>query len=71
MACFKWMPPPPYYFFFGLLAKVIAVGWLFWAERLFETVFQSVSGRSPVRGRKKRKMIDERKIPHPHLLQAQ
>ena len=37
------------------------VGWLFWAKRPFETVFQSVSGRLPERGRTKREMIDERK----------
>ena len=37
------------------------VGWLFWAKRLFETVFQSISGRLPERGRKKREMIDKRK----------
>ena len=37
------------------------VGWLFWAYRPFETVFQSVSGRLPERGRKKREMINERK----------
>ena len=37
------------------------VDWLFWALRPFETVFQSISGRLPERGRKKREMIDERK----------
>ena len=31
----------------------ILVGWLFWALRPFETVFQSISGRLPERGRKK------------------
>ena len=30
------------------------VGWLDWAKRPFETVFQSVSGRLPENGRKKR-----------------
>ena len=35
------------------------VGWLFWALRPFETVFQSVSGRLPERGRKKREVDDE------------
>ena len=34
------------------------VGWLFWALRPFETVFQSISGRLPERGTKKREMID-------------
>ena len=37
------------------------VGWLFWILRPFETVFQSISGRLPKKGRKKREMIDERK----------
>ena len=41
------------------LAKL--VGWLFWAYRPFETIFQSISGRLPERGRNKREMIDERK----------
>ena len=31
------------------------VGWLFWAYRPFKTVFQSISGRLPERGRKKEK----------------
>ena len=31
------------------------VGWLFWAKRPFETIFQSISGRLPKRGRKRRK----------------
>ena len=38
------------------------VGWLFLAYRPFETVFQSVLGRLPERRRKKREMIDERKM---------
>ena len=37
------------------------VSWLFWALRPFETLFQSISGLLPERGRKKREMIDERK----------
>ena len=37
------------------------VGWLFWVKRPFERVFQSLSGRPPKRGRKKREKIDERK----------
>ena len=37
------------------------VGWLFWALRPIETVFQSISGRLPERGRKKEEMTDERK----------
>ena len=41
---------------------VFYYGWLFWVSRPFETVFQSKSGRLPERGRKKREMIDERKI---------
>ena len=35
--------------------------WLFWAQQPFETVFQSISGSLPERGRKKREMIVERK----------
>ena len=31
------------------------VGWLFWVERPFETIFQSISGRLQKRGRKRRK----------------
>ena len=31
------------------------VGWLFWVKRPFETVFQSISGRLPERGKKRRK----------------
>ena len=37
------------------------VGWLFWAKRPFETVFQSISGRLPERGRKRRERTDESK----------
>ena len=37
------------------------VGWLFWVKRPFETVFQSISGRLPERGRKRRERIDESK----------
>ena len=38
------------------------VGWLFWVYRPFETVFQSISGRPPKRGRKRRERTDERKM---------
>ena len=31
------------------------VGWLFWVQRPFETIFQSISGRLPKTGRKRRK----------------
>ena len=37
------------------------VGWLFWVERPFETVFQSMSGRLPERGWKRRERIEESK----------
>ena len=50
------------------------VSWLVWFSRPFEIVFQSISGRLPKRGRKRRERIDEIKMskqPHPHLLQAQ
>ena len=40
------------------------IGWLFWAYRSFETIFQSISGRLPERRRKKTEMIDERKNVH-------
>ena len=40
------------------------VGRLFWVYWPFETVFQSISGRLPKRGRKKRKRIDESKNVH-------
>ena len=33
-----------------------------WAYRSFETVFQFITGRLPERGRKKRQMIDKRKM---------
>ena len=36
------------------------VGWLVWVERPFQTVYQSISGRLPERGRKKREMMDEK-----------
>ena len=38
------------------------VGWLFWAKRPFETVFQSISDRLPERGRKKRNNRREKKM---------
>ena len=46
-----------------MLQKIpnVLVGWLFWVKLPFETVFQSISGRLPERGRKKREKIDERK----------
>ena len=53
------------------------VGWLvgcFGLNDPLRPVFQSISGRLPERGRKKRELIDERKnvqTTPPHLLQAQ
>ena len=49
------------------------VGWLCKALRPFETVFQSISGRLPERGRKKREKREKNcsNNSHPHLLQAQ
>ena len=38
------------------------VGWLFWFKRPFETVFQSISGRLPERGRKKRERTEQGKM---------
>ena len=40
-------------------AGIKLVGWLFWVCRPFETVFQSMSGSLPKRGRKERKTTDE------------
>ena len=37
------------------------VGWLFRVKRPFETVFQSISGRLPKRGRKRRERTEESK----------
>ena len=34
------------------------VDWLIWAIWPFETVFQSISGRLPERGREEREMVD-------------
>ena len=34
-------------------AILVLVGWLFWVKQLFETVFQSISGRLLERGRNK------------------
>ena len=39
---------------------IFLVGW-FWVKRPFETVFQSISGRLPQRGRKRKERIDESK----------
>ena len=37
------------------------VGWLFLVLRPIETVFQSIAGRLPKRGRKRRERTDENK----------
>ena len=37
------------------------VGWLFWVKWPFETIFQSISGGLPKRGRKRRVKTDESK----------
>ena len=41
------------YLFWNHLPRIQLAGWLFWVYRPFETVFQSISGRFPKRGRKK------------------
>ena len=49
---------------FSLTDPCYSLGWLvgfLGAERPFETVFQSISGRLPERGRKKREVKEERK----------
>ena len=46
-----------------VLGKV--VGWLFWALQPFEAVFQSISGRLPERGKKKREMRREKMSKQP------
>ena len=47
---------------YTLIAIKNLVGWLVvLGLTAFETVFQSISGRLPERGRKKREVIDERK----------
>ena len=56
--------------------RMVINGWLVvLGLTAFETIFQSISGRLPERGRKKKEMIDERKnvqtYPHSHLPQAQ
>ena len=38
------------------------VGWLFWLLRPFETVFQTISGHLPKRGRKRREKIKKTKM---------
>ena len=51
-----------YRFLFFLSLWKTVIGWLFWAKRPFETVFQSMSGRLQERVRKKREKIEERKM---------
>ena len=51
-----------YSYFVSSVRRKLLVGWLFWALRLFETIFQSISGRLSERGRQKRIVIDERKM---------
>ena len=44
----------------SILFKLI--DWLVWVKRPFETVFQSISGRLPKRGRKRKERVDESKM---------
>ena len=46
-----------------MLSQTWLVGW-FGVQRPFETVFQSISGRLPKRGRKRKERIDESKKVH-------
>ena len=48
-------------YLFSFLSPSLWVGWLVWVQRPFETVFQSISGRLPKRGRKRRERTDESK----------
>ena len=41
-----------YFFLHFFFCEGWLVGWLFWASRPFETVFQSISGRLPERQRR-------------------
>ena len=58
-----------------MLQQRLVGPWLFLIYGLFETVFQSILGRLPERGRKRRERIRESKntqpILQPHLLQEQ
>ena len=45
-----------------IITTLRLAGLLFWVSRPFETVFQSISGRLPERGRKRRGRIDESKM---------
>ena len=42
---------------------VTLAGWLFWVKRLFETAFQSISGRLPEREKKREKTENIKKSP--------
>ena len=50
-----------YVFLETIAATDLKLGWVFWVQRPFETVFQSISGRLPKRGRKRTERIDESK----------
>ena len=58
VSCARWESKP--IIINAYKSKSTQGGWLFWAIRPYETVFQSISSRLPERGRKKREMIDER-----------
>ena len=44
---------------FSLPVHRFLIGWLSWVKRPFEAVFQSISGRLPERGRKRKERIEE------------
>ena len=44
-----------------LLQALCCIGWLYWVKQPFETVFQSISGPLPKRGRQGRERIDKSK----------
>ena len=58
----QWRYPKTKWFYeFKVSTQILNFGWLFWVYQPFETIFQSISGHLPKRGRKRRERIDESK----------
>ena len=53
---------------FKVTPRVLTYSWLFWVERSFYIVFQSMLGRLEENGRKKREMTNKQKYPNKHHL---